>query len=255
MKKVKILGLFCVIAFSLVVCSFAVFRENNTDSSPLTSASLNVNQKILASADMSIETEDRDIPLTKDEVLGARELALYGMSTEQVERLNLVIKEANLWWEHMYLFEDVFSKLKNPDSLFWNYFDQTGEIQVSWAIDGKLDKVSICEQENLTENEFYAKYGVKVVANNQYNVDDFVSVLDELIAYTQNNELKASLQYIKDEMQLAKDNHSMEHANNGYKVLHDLDYYLLRYGPHDVGPYVEDNSTVLKYYGTLLFYE
>ena len=39
-----------------------------------------------------------------------------------------------------------------------------------------------------------------------------------------------------------------------YKKLHDLDYFLLRYGPKDVAKYVEDDSTVSKYYGTLPFY-
>ena len=46
----------------------------------------------------------------------------------------------------------------------------------------------------------------------------------------------------------------MEHANNAYKALHDLDYFLLRYGPADVGPYVTDDSTVSTYYGTLSVY-
>ena len=30
--------------------------------------------------------------------------------------------------------------------------------------------------------------------------------------------------------------------------------FLLRYGPKDVAKYVEDDSTVSKYYGTLPFY-
>ncbi len=43
-------------------------------------------------------------------------------------------------------------------------------------------------------------------------------------------------------------------VNDIYKKLHDLDYFLLRYGPKDVAKYVEDDSTVSKYYGTLPFY-
>ena len=45
-----------------------------------------------------------------------------------------------------------------------------------------------------------------------------------------------------------------EVVNDIYKKLHDLDYFLLRYGPKDVAKYVEDDSTVSKYYGTLPFY-
>ena len=57
-----------------------------------------------------------------------------------------------------------------------------------------------------------------------------------------------------DETALARETHAMEHANNIYKKLHDLDYFLLRYGPTDMGVYVEDPSTVSKYYGTLSYY-
>lgn len=46
----------------------------------------------------------------------------------------------------------------------------------------------------------------------------------------------------------------MEHASNEYKALHDPDHFLLRYGPTDVGPYVTDDPTVSKYYGTLSVY-
>ena len=70
----------------------------------------------------------------------------------------------------------------------------------------------------------------------------------------QDEVLRADLQYIMDEMQLAKDTHEMEHAYNLYKKLHDLDYFLLRYGPEDVGKCVYDRSTVEKYYGTLSIY-
>jgi len=33
-----------------------------------------------------------------------------------------------------------------------------------------------------------------------------------------------------------------------------MDYFLLRYGPEDVGKYTEDSSTVNKYYGVLNVY-
>ena len=53
----------------------------------------------------------------------------------------------------------------------------------------------------------------------------------------------------------AKETHRMEIVNDIYKKLHDLDYFLLRYGPIDVAKYVKDDSTVSKYYGTLSFYQ
>ena len=38
-------------------------------------------------------------------------------------------------------------------------------------------------------------------------------------------------------------------------ILHDLDYFLLRYGIEDVGKYTKDGSVVAKYYGVLMVYE
>ena len=63
------------------------------------------------------------------------------------------------------------------------------------------------------------------------------------------------MQQIIDETRMAAETHEMEHANNVYKLLHDMDYYLLRYGPDNVGKYVQDISTVSKYYGVLSVYK
>nr|WP_326126303.1 M56 family metallopeptidase [uncultured Oscillibacter sp.] len=191
---------------------------------------------------------------SEKQVLKAREEALAGMDPAHARRLNLVVKEANLWWEHQYLWGNIFARLENPEDLFWNCFDKTGEIQFAWAYDGKLDMEEICRREGLTEDQFYAKYGTPVVTDNKYTADDFVAVLDELTAAAKSESLRSALGYLREETRLAKEEHSMEHAVNEYKALHDLDYFLLRYGPKDVGPYVTDDSTISKYYGTLPMY-
>ena len=64
----------------------------------------------------------------------------------------------------------------------------------------------------MTEEEFYEKYGQKVMTYNRFD------------------------------------------ANNIYKALHDMDYFLLRYGIEDVGKYTRDDSVVSKYYGVLSVY-
>ncbi len=191
----------------------------------------------------------------KKDVLAARERALEGMSPEQIERLNEVVIAANLRLESGYLYDDIFGKLEDPDSLYWNYFDQTGEIQIGWAYDGSLDMEAVCRQEGFTEDEFYNKYGAKVSITNRYAAEDFISLMNELEASVQNEALKADLQYMAEEMELAKD-HVMEHVNNVYKKLHDLDYFLLRYGPEVFESYQSDydTSTVSRYYGTLSAY-
>lgn len=53
---------------------------------------------------------------------------------------------------------------------------------------------------------------------------------------------------------MAQTTHEMQYANELYKVLHDLDYFLLRYGIEDVGQYTADAGTVGTYYGVLAVY-
>lgn len=56
-------------------------------------------------------------------------------------------------------------------------------------------------------------------------------------------------------MLLAAETHEVEYAIIIYKLLHDMDYYLLRYGLEDVGKYVRDSSIISKYYGVLSVYD
>lgn len=200
------------------------------------------------------QAEKQDFVPSEEQVLAARRQALAGMTQSQVQRLNTVIRQANLWWEHKYLYDNIFQELENPESLYWNYFDRTGEIQTGWAYDGELDIETVCRREHLTEDQFYAKYGTPVVTENAYDADNFIALLDELTASVRSQSLRSALEYIREEVRLAAEQHSMEHANNEYRALHDLDYFLLRYGPADVGPYVTDGSTICKYYGTLSVY-
>ena len=81
---------------------------------------------------------------------------------------------------------------------------------------------------------------------NRFDANNFIALMDEIKATVKNKELKDDLQRIIDETKLAKETHEMEHANNVYKLLHNMDYYLLRYGLEDVGKYVKDNSTISK---------
>lgn len=197
-------------------------------------------------------TEAPSIP-TKAQVLAARERALEGMTEEQVQRLKEAVMAANLDWEHRYLDSNIFGRLEDPDDLEWNRFEQTGEIQIGWTWDGKLggDIDAVCREKNITKDEFYAQYGKRIVTENHEDADGFAERFSKLRDTVQDEALKADLQYIIDEMQLAKDTHEMAHANNLYQKLHDLDYFLLRYGPEDIGKYVRDRSTAEKYYGTL----
>ena len=189
------------------------------------------------------------------EALAARKMALEGLSEQEAETLTLTVANVNLYLEHQYMNNNLFGKLSDPQALYWNCFHETGEIQIGWAVDGDVDMEAVCQQENLSEEAFYEKYGTPVVMENLHDADDFIALMEELREPVQNDALKADLQEIMDLTELAKNTHVMEYVNSMYKKIHDLDYFLLRYGPTDVGPYVKDDSTITKYYGTLSIYQ
>lgn len=204
------------------------------------------------------DTDDQTAPEliapTKEEVLAMREHVLEGMSAEEIENLTENIKSANLSLEHAYLWNNIFTILADKESLYWNCFHEKGFIQIGWAYDGELDMKKIMKEEGLSETEFYEKYGAPVCKYNYSTAEDFIVLLEDIKATVQNQDLQNDIQQIIDETALAAETHEMEHVNNMYKILHDMDYYLLRYGPEDVGKYTRDNSTLLKYYGVLTIY-
>ncbi|MCM1087593.1 MAG: hypothetical protein NC419_05510 [Muribaculaceae bacterium] len=192
----------------------------------------------------------------KEQVLAARETVLDGMTAEQIERLTENIKVANIQMEQAYLYDNIFGKLEDKNSLYWNYFDQKGDIQIDWTYDGNdIERKETEERENLTTDEFYEKYGTPVIVYNRFDADNFIDLIAEMQESVQSEDLREDLQNLIDETALAKDTHDMEHVNNIYRILHDMDYYLLRYGLEDVGIYVKDTSILSKYYGVLTVYQ
>ena len=122
-------------------------------------------QKVIGAEDVSesvaedkIKTDEAieiHIP-SKEEVLAMREQVLEGMSVEEIDRLTENIKVANLRLESAYLNDNIFEKLSDKDSLYWNYFDQKGEIQIGWSYDGSYsDMKATMKDEGLSQNEFY----------------------------------------------------------------------------------------------------
>lgn len=200
--------------------------------------------------------EPEPVRPTKEEVLAMRELVLEGMSEEEIKRLTENIKVANHRMESGYLYDSLFEKLEDKESLYWNYFDEKGEIQVGWEYEGSYREMkAVMDKENLSQEEFNVQYGTPVMVYNRFDAENFMELMEEMKAPVHNEKLKEDLQQLIDETSLAAENHEMEHASNIYKILHDMDYYLLRYGLEDVGQYVQDTSTIAKYYGVLSVYE
>ena len=238
-----------VLLLSIIALSGCTTDEKNT------SAETEISTETESNDERTEEEDSEPEPPEREEVLAARELALEGMSEEEAERLTENIKTANLVLEQAYMYDNIFGKLEDKDSLYWNYFDQTGEIQIGWAYEGDIVKKEVMEEENLTEEEFYSKYGSPVVAENHYDAEVFAELLADMKSTVNNENLQNDLQQIIDNTKLAAETHEMEYANNIYKLVHDMDYFLLRYGPDDVGSYVQDKSMISRYYGTLSFYD
>lgn len=192
----------------------------------------------------------------KTDVMAMRELVLDGMSEEDAETLCSLMKEADTKMESLIIYDNFFSCLSDPDDLKWNYFDESGEIQIGWATgDDEQTIQEIMSQEGLTETDYYEKYGNKVVAENKYSAEEFAQLLEEIQGSVLNEALKNDLQQIIDEARLAAETHDVEHAEKLYYLLHDMDYILLNYRLDTEGQYVKDKSTISQYYGVLSVYD
>ena len=260
MKKKKLV---IVLLLSVILYGCSINGENSatqTDHTGKNEQDNDADDDNIANDTPAGETAIQDTPEvtapTKEEVLAAIEQVLEGMSEEEAERLKENIKVANLQMESAYLNDNIFTKLESADNPYWKYFDEKGDIQVAWVYNGSTQEMKgIMEKETLSLNEFLPRYGTPVTVYNRFDAENFAELLEEMKETVQNEKLQDDLQKIIDETILAAETHEVEHAFNIYKLLHDMDYYLLRYGLEDVGKYVHDISTISKYYGVLSVYE
>lgn len=146
----------CIFIFLLTVCVGLAIQVtskegnamgSNSDDSDHSELPIVSNENVSEKSGSDIEYAKNYVP-TEEDVLAARQQATEGMSQQQIENLTEVVKTANLWLEHKYMNEDFFEQLSDPNNLYWNYFHQTGEIQIGWAVDGGLDMDAVCEQKS-----------------------------------------------------------------------------------------------------------
>lgn len=182
-------------------------------------------------------------------VLSARKTALEGMNSEDIERLNTTIAAANLRLEADLIFGDLQDHLSDPEDGIWNYLHQTGEIIIGYAFEDDIMKQK--DSLGLSEEEFERQYGQPVYARSDYDAEKILTVLDELQDSIHNEKFRQNFVTISELVQEAVETHDVNCVINIYRILHDMDYYILRYGPEDVGKYVQDKSTIQKYYGVL----
>ncbi len=194
-------------------------------------------------------------PPPKSEVLAMREIVLNGMVEDDIDKLCILIKNANHAIESAVIYQNLFGRLSATDDLYWNYFDKSGNIQIGWAYDGDLSIQDVMTVENLTEEEFYEKYGSEVMTYHEYSADFFVQELGKIKDTVSHEGLRCDLQQLMNEVQLAAETHDVAHVENLYHILHDMDYYLLNYRLDTEKVFIQDTSTISQYYGVLSVYE
>ena len=190
---------------------------------------------------------------TQEEVLEKRSTVLSGMSEEDIAYMSKIVKNANLRMERDYLYGNTLKQMENPDSLCWNYIDELGEIHIGWGYNtADLEKKELW---NLSDEEFNEKYGTRVVAYNEVDGAIFIEHMSAIKDTILDEDLKQDFDALIWNMEQAMDTHDVDYLYQIYRIFHDMDYYLLRYGPQVMAGYVRDVSTVGKYYGVLEVYK
>ncbi len=249
-----------IISFLFLFSTITACGTSTMDKSAQSDETVTVAQEAVSQVGMEENTEQEtaanELPVpSKEEVFAMRDSVLEGMSEEETARLKENIKVANLQMEKAYMYENLFDKLSDPDSLYWQYFDNAGDIQIGWWYNNAIyDMAIIMKNEKLTEEEFYARQYEPGIVYNRFDADNFVTLIQDMQESVQDDRLIADLQQLIDLTESAAETHDVQYAVNIYKILHDMDYFLLRYGPEDIGKYTQDAGMLAKYYGVLCVY-
>ncbi|HJA92684.1 MAG TPA: hypothetical protein H9717_06155 [Candidatus Eisenbergiella merdipullorum] len=190
---------------------------------------------------------------TQAEVEKKREEVLAGMKEEEIERLKETIKVENLALEHSFMWDNLEKNLSDPENLMWNLIDTTGFIQIGWGYDTEVYEEK--KTDDMTMDEFLEQYGIPVMTDNDKDAETFCRQMEELRSTIVNKALRKDFDHLISNMRSARETHDVTYIRNIYEILHDMDYYLLRYGPTEMGAYVSDMSLVCTYYGVLEVYE
>lgn len=189
---------------------------------------------------------------SKEQVLEMRGACLSGMSEEEISRLCENIKVANQTLERAYLNDNLFDRLSDSDDLYWNYVDQKEEILIGYALEKEQKYDS---STGLTYQEYAKEYGEPVTAYNRFDAENFKNLMGEMRDSLKSETLKSDFDMLIKNMDLAHETHDVKYIRGIYYILHDMDYYLLRYAPEDLGKYIDDWGTISKYYGVLNAYK
>ena len=224
----------------------------------------NGEEELLKGTAEDLLEEGADVP-SKETVLERRNACLQGMSEEDITRLTENIKVANLAMEYSYLYDRLFERMADPEDLYWNYVDQKGDIQIGYSLEQEaVDAWKEYSQnaEEITDMDSYWKayqqyeeeHGQPVYTYNRFDADNFIALMEEMKGLLKNDTLAADLDQLIENTRQAKETHDVTYIKEIYYILHDMDYYLLRYAPDDVASFVQDKGRIAVYYGALQVY-
>lgn len=255
-KRIVLLLIAFTVAAVLMACSTTETVPTIASSSTETAApseTASVDETQMETVQSETTNSEPSAPL-QDEISKMRAVVLEGMSEDDRKGLCATIKRANKELEYSKIYDNLFARLSDENSLLWNCFEQTGEIQTGWGYDGELSITDVMEEENITEDEFYEKYAMPVLKYNKQDAEGFAQELEGYQKAVVNQALQSDLQQIIDFVRLAAQTHNVDHVVNIYHLLHDMDYFLLNYRMDKELPYIRDTSTISKYYGVLNVY-
>lgn len=247
LKKIVLLIGICLLLIGCAFSKVSKFRETMNANENKNKSDSHIDRKTAKCVDAEMQTPKNSV------VIATRQVALEGMNPDDINRLKNIIKSANLSLEYLYINSLLEYRFSDPQSYYWRYLEQTGEfIQDYLYFEGMEEQGKAL---GLSKEEIEQQFGEPIYANNEYDAERIIQLLQELQNTIHNETFKQNFINMAEYVQKAKETHDVNYILNIYRILHDMDYYLLRYGPEDVGPYVEDTSTIDIYYGILEDYK
>lgn len=232
-RKILIICLLAILA-GIVGCEGTEKDTENSEAEPIQTMELESVTNETKERDMQDEdTLEPTLAPSKEQVMEMRASCLAGMTDEEVDRLCENIKVANLTLEKAYFYDNLFERLSDSDNLYWNYIDEKGDIIIGYESEG----------------------GEPITTYNRFNSRNFIDLMTEMMESLHSEAFKADFEALIFNMEMAGTTHDVKYIEAIFHILHDMDYYLLRYAPEELGAYVTDRGMISKYYGALSVYE
>ena len=195
-----------------------------------------------------------------------REAALRGMSEEEINALADYMKGYHNWLEAKLLYDNWEARLLDKESTAWNFIDGSGTVLAGWTLEWDWDPENYpetAEEERAYMKERYPeygeislealseKYGEPYYEENRYGAETVAERVNELTASAGNEVFRRDVEALCAALQQAKDTHEADYVMQAHEIVHDMEYFLLRYSPKEVAEYTRDKSLSTRYYGVL----